>query len=206
MDYQGISPRGSKTQMKAKPSEYFPPMDDIYSRPVDKDALELFACLAEGQVKAHTCTGISTVRLWLDAHAAEEKDNATDPYQQYLTVVRKTAGRLLAEELQCQQIGTARPTSKVLSAAVKPTPTSTTKTGHNGEVSMSTQAPKAVPPNLGTSTLGKLNPQAKPFFPPSPASKQTPHPDEGKPAAHGLAAFKAYCKKRGLRVSSAKKE
>ncbi|KAI0100013.1 hypothetical protein F4776DRAFT_669194 [Hypoxylon sp. NC0597] len=185
MDSREMSAREREIQTEAKPSKYFPVDGVLHTPLMDNNSLELFARLAEHRVKEQAHRGIPIIRLWLDAHDAEDKGNTTDPYQQYLKVVRKTAGRLLAEELE-------------LSAPAKQPPDVTAK---GGEASTPAQTPKAMAPKLG-----KLNPQAKPFSPSTPASKQTPRPDETKPAEYGLASFKEHCKRLGLRVSSANNE
>ncbi|OTA57413.1 hypothetical protein K449DRAFT_437278 [Hypoxylon sp. EC38] len=196
MNTQQASAPEREMETKVEPSKYFPRDGVLYSHPMDEDAFELMTRLAEYQVKDQACKGIPIIRLWLDAHAAEDPSNAADSYQQYLVIVRKTAGRLLAQELQGQQ---------VLSVPAMPAPGVMAKGGHDGEASTSAQAPKAMFPELETPALGKLNPQAKPFSPSTSASKQTLRPDETKSAEDGLACFEERCKKLGLRVSSANK-
>ncbi|OTA94940.1 hypothetical protein M434DRAFT_29313 [Hypoxylon sp. CO27-5] len=197
MNTQQANAREREMQTEIKPSKYFPRDGVLYPHPMDEEAFEVITRLAEYQVKDQAYKGIPLIRLWLDAHAAGDPSNAADPYQQYLMVVRKTAGRLLAQELQGQQ---------VLSAPAMPAPGVMAKGGHNGEASTPAPAPKAMFPELGTPALGKLNPRAKPFSPSTSASKQTLRLDETKSAEDGLASFEERCKKLGLRVSSANKE
>ncbi|KAI0837007.1 hypothetical protein F5Y06DRAFT_89934 [Hypoxylon sp. FL0890] len=185
-----------KAKVKAKPSKYFPPFDALCLDTM-KSNVDALKRIAECRVKVLALQGISAIQLWSDAHAAQDEDNATDPYQQYLMGVRKAAGRLIAEELQGQQTKRTQQTPSMTAEAGSMTAEAD---------SMTAQPPKAVSPNVGTPTQGKLNPEAKPFFPSAMDSTQTLHQDETRLAASGLAGFEEFCKKHGLRVSSAKKE
>ncbi|KAI1137345.1 hypothetical protein F5Y05DRAFT_86622 [Hypoxylon sp. FL0543] len=164
---------GQTNQRTPKPSKYFPSSAVLYLHPDSEEAGKFFEQLAERQVKAQACKGITTIRLWKDADDALDKDHRTDPYQQYLLMARKAAARLIGKELQGEGTGITWPNQRFrVATAASPNP------------------------------LGRFNPQAEPFVPTASGSKQTLHHDGTQPASPALATFEENCKKRGVRLSS----
>ncbi|KAI2467604.1 hypothetical protein F4781DRAFT_304443 [Annulohypoxylon bovei var. microspora] len=207
-----FAPNGNGKQKYT--SKYFPPNNIIYSGPIDDTGMWGFlAGFAETQIKHRVREGILLIRLWFDAYDAVDLEQQTDPYQQYLMLVRKIAGRMIGEELSPEKAGTRPPfPKKAITAVAK----ANHDEGPSTRAQAQAQASKALVPNpnismlsqrstsLGMPSLANAEPHTTAFTSSQTRTEEKSRHAEPNSTTASVASFQERCKKLGLRVSSAK--
>ncbi|KAI2783893.1 hypothetical protein F4815DRAFT_458421 [Daldinia loculata] len=157
--------------------------------------------LVQQTILYHVRNGNPLVRLWKDAYDAGYIEGTTAPYSWYLLAVRKMTGRMLNSEFNQEKTKTmVQVQPEILKALVK----------EISYVSIQTVAEvKTEPPTPVKLVQARFSPLAPEFSPEKSAAKsiseEEQHPAEYKPSDARLTSFEERCKKRGLRIASAKK-
>ncbi|KAI1393045.1 uncharacterized protein F4822DRAFT_149169 [Hypoxylon trugodes] len=188
-------------------SVYFPAATVAVLEPVNESVINYFTFVAEKKVKDLLCSGVPSLRLWQDAAKAEMNKSNTEAYKQYLLIVRKITGRIIANEVNFGKSALSPVTATQTTEKLYDEATPLMPMAHHVQKSAgkATRPKKKVPARLN------LNPTAFAFNPtptPSPVEPIAMQPQRSaKPAQlTGIAGFEDRCKKLGVRVSLANKE
>ncbi|KAI0106823.1 hypothetical protein F4814DRAFT_452034 [Daldinia grandis] len=181
-------------------SKFFPPNPAIVNLGNHANGEHLMH-LVQQTILYHMRNGNPLVRLWKDAYDAEYLEGATTSYSHYLLAVRKMTGRMLNSEFNQEKTKT---TAQIQSEILKALAKEISYVGTQTEVEIKIESPSPV--KLVQAGFSPLAPE---FSPEKSATKSTSeeeqHPAEYKPSDARLASFEERCKKRGLRIASAKK-
>ncbi|KAI0844329.1 hypothetical protein F5Y00DRAFT_266652 [Daldinia vernicosa] len=197
MDSQGyaVARDGSKYT-----SKFFPPNPAVLNL-ANLANREPLMHLVQQTILYHVRNGNPLVRLWKDAYDAGYIEGSAAPYSQYLLAVRKMTGRMLNSEFNQEKTKT---TVQVQSEIIKALAEELCYVGTPTVAEVKTESPSPV--NLAQARFSPLAPE---FSPEKSAVKSTSeevqHTVEYKPSDARLASFEERCKKRGLRIASAKK-
>ncbi|KAF3065750.1 hypothetical protein GL218_09388 [Daldinia childiae] len=195
MDSQGDTAHdGSKYT-----SKFFPPSPAVLNLANHANREPLMQ-LVQQTILYHVRNGNPLVRLWKDAYDAGYIQGTAAPYSQYLLAVRKMTGRMLNSEFNQEKTKTAvQVQSEILKALAKEISYAGTQTV--AKVKMESPTPVKL-------VQARFSPLAPEFSPEKSTAKSTSeeeqHPAEYKPNDARLASFEERCKKRGLRIASAK--
>ncbi|KAI1652392.1 hypothetical protein F4813DRAFT_378104 [Daldinia decipiens] len=196
MDFQGdIAQDGSKYT-----SKFFPPNPAVLNL-ANHANREPLMHLVQQTILYHVRNGNPLVRLWKDAYDAGYIEGTTAPYSQYLLAVRKMTGRMLNSEFNQEKTKTmVQVQSEILKALAK-------EISHVGTQPIAQVKPES--PTLVKIVQARFSPLSPEFSPEKFAAKsnseEEQHLAEYKPSDARLVSFEERCKKRGLRIASAKK-